>query len=189
VAISFIGESVNEQQQPKTYANQRQNESTLQYAARNNQNNSKEDGFAFSSRRNFSVGLRYAQRRTSRPLFVSSLPRRLRFIIFILGTNKRPVDFSSTQRFLCCQKSTENQDNNTANGTAADWRWQPTLRKWLFLCAPTGPKRAGPLLPSSSSATGGWGTTTTKNYKPNVSVHTEREDAHWAKCNATECER
>jgi len=45
---------------------------------------------------------------------------------------------------------------------AADWRWQPTLRKWLFLCAPTGPKRAGPLLPSSSSATGGWGTTTTK---------------------------
>ena len=77
-------------------------------------------------------------------------------------------EFSSTENLvLPKKKSTEKsrQQHNDECNRRERWRWQPTLRKWLFLCAPTGPKRAGPLLPSSSSSsspTGGWGNQTKK---------------------------
>ena len=98
-------------------------------------------------------------------------------------------EFSSTEN-LAAKKSTQKsrQQHNDECNRRERWRWQPTLRKWLFLCAPTGPKRAGPLLLSSSSSSSNGADGGTKRKKLQAQYF-RPEDAHRAKCNAAECQR
>ena len=90
-------------------------------------------------------------------------------------------EFSSTENLVLPKKKVQkNRDNNTTtNATEGSGGDGSRLSGNGFFCAPTGPKRAGPLLPSSSSSsspTGRMGEPNEKNYKHNISVQRTRTE-------------